>query len=499
MLWIALAPGAAPPPPNSFPPEPVAPTLGKGMSARSPEKAQASWDMAPEAGDLQALSWWALQFSPRVCVLEQAVLLEAQASVRLFGGQRALLARLRQEGVAFGLAGLAVAPTALAALALLHQLRPEGAMAQDSMVQAAAVAAEDRPARSATGCTVRRLAVTLDALPLSALSAVAAHGATLARLGCRTLGQLRRLPRGGLARRFGAPLLAALDQAYGEVPESYPWVELPECFDVGLEFTGRVEQAAGLLFGAQRLLQQLAAWLLARQCGVTGVALHWEHDLQRRSEAGQGRLEVRSAAATRDVAHLARLLAEHLARTTLAAPVVAIRLEACGVEPLPTASGSLLPDERALGESWPQLVERLSARLGPQRVLVGELRADHRPQHMQAWQPAARGLAVARGRRVALPGSVAQQPPWLLARPLRLAVRQDRPLYHGPLTLLAGPQRIEVGWWGAAEADEAEGPEAAEPTLRDYFIAESAEAGLLWIYRQRGGAEVGWYLHGLYG
>jgi protein ImuB len=61
------------------------------------------------------------------------------------------------------------------------------------------------------------------------------HGLTRwQRTGCRTWGQLRALPRGGVARRFGAALLQA-GQAYGERPEVCPWLALPEVFDMRLE------------------------------------------------------------------------------------------------------------------------------------------------------------------------------------------------------------------------------------------------------------------------
>jgi protein ImuB len=64
------------------------------------------------------------------------------------------------------------------------------------------------------------------------------------------------------------------------------------------------------------------------------------------------------------------------------------------------------------------------------------------------------------------------------------------------LRLLAGPQRIETGWWDAVPAG---------PAVRDYFIARSDHAGLLWVYRERPDtdpeAQAGparWYLQGLY-
>ena len=77
-------------------------------------------------------------------------------------------------------------------------------------------------------------------------------------------------------------------------------------------------------------------------------------------------------------------------------------------------------------------------------------------------------------------------PTWLLAEPLKLAVHQQQPYYQGPLRLLAGPQRLESGWWQGL-------------ALRDYFVAQNPNATLLWIYRERLGADnTQWYLHGLF-
>lgn len=424
------------------------------------------------------LAWWALQWTPRVCLLDEAVLLEVAMSERLFGGRRALLQRLRAQAGAAGAQALATAPTALAALALLRQLD---------------VGVEPAPWLPATGCGVRRLAATLDALPLGHLSAARPHAATLHQLGCRTLGDVRALPREGLARRFGADLLSALDQAHGQRAESHPWVSLPERFEQRLECPSAVEHAQGLLFGAQRLLNALQAWLAARQSGVLAFTLHWEHDRLRRSELRGGQVALRTAHATRDMVHLTRLLAEHLARTTLAAPATALRLVADEVAPLPTTSQSLLPGERpAGGEAWGQVLERLSARLGPQQVLQGQVCADHRPEAMARWAPASavRPLSTA-ARAPALPPTLAWQPPWLLREPLRLAVVGERPVYQGPLQLLAGPQRLETGWWVDERCD-------APAAQRDYHVALSPQAGLVWIFLQHGKSPA-WYLHGIYG
>lgn len=435
-----------------------------------------------------ALAWWALQFTPRVAHLEQAVLLEVSASERLFGGRELLRVHLLQAVQSVMPVQSAHASTALLALAYLQVGTENGSPAPDL-------------------------------LPLATLAEARAHLPTLERLGCRCWGDLRALPRGGVVRRFGAALLDALDRAYGLKPEVYPWLELPEVFDIPLELSAQVETAPALLFAARRLLSQLQVWLAARQRGILALELGWQMDA-RRNTATHGSLVVRTAEPTRDMGHLQRLLGEHLERTTLAAPALYLRMRSLETALLPGVSASLLPDELRQGDSLHHLLERLSARLGPGQVLRAEPRADHRPECMQRWEPAAQGLADATpasggkpagaGRKrkalqaAAAPACAELYPTWLLATPLRLAVHQDRPIYQGPLTLLVGPQRLESGWWGSGAAQ-------AGMALRDYFLARSEQAGVLWIYRERlaAGAQLAdssaqqpgsqWYLQGLFG
>lgn len=56
---------------------------------------------------LGGLSTWCLQYTPRVAVIEPitespAVVMEVEASVRLFGGKRRLVERVRQESTDLG-------------------------------------------------------------------------------------------------------------------------------------------------------------------------------------------------------------------------------------------------------------------------------------------------------------------------------------------------------------------------------------------------------------
>ena len=411
-----------------------------------------------------ALGWWALQFTPKVARVDDALLLELSASERLWGGRSALLRHIHAADKPVAGVHFARGASSLIALAQLQLLQSQSL---------------SNRARSRTAP---------DDLPLATLAAARPHLATLERLGCTRWGQLRALPRGGVARRFGAGLLDALDRAYGQAPDSYPWLLLPEQFDATLELGSQVEAAPALLFAARRLFNQLQLWLQARHAGVLALLLGWTMD-ERRNTASHGELVLRTAEPSADMAHLQRLLAEQLARITLPAPVLYLHLRSLETEKLRGESASLLPLEQVSGDSLLQMQERLCARLGVGQVLQVQALAEHRPERMQLWQALTQGT---RQGKLVPSDQGTLYPSWLLARPLRLAVRDQCPQYPGPLTLLAGPQRLEAAWWDGADC-----------ALRDYFLARSEQFGLLWIYRERlstelAGSESSWYLHGLF-
>ncbi|SFL86421.1 DNA polymerase Y family protein [Variovorax sp. OV329] len=431
--------------------------------------------------DAQALGWWALQFTPRVAWVDEGLLLEVSACERLWGGKRALMRELaRLNPVPGTRIQQAQGATSLVALARLRLFARGEAL----------------PAELPGG------------LPLDTLTAAREHLELLARMGCRSWGQVDALPRGGLVRRFGAGLRDALDMAWGRRPESYRWLELPEVFEQKLELPALAESAPELLWSANRLLAGLQIWLRARQQGVLALELQWTLDLRRFNGVDLPRNEqvvVRTAQATQDMAHLRRLLSERLALIRLGAPANWLRLRSIETVPWAGASTSFLPEDNRKGDKLHELVERLGARLGPDQVLVPVAQADHRPERMQRWARATTTVAAAaRGRKKSAakadaPASPLQPsapgalyPPWLLREPLRLELREGHPHYHGRLAKLVGPQRVEAGWWNEGQL-----------AVRDYFIAESPGAGLVWIYRERSSAWLAeeaprWFLQGVY-
>ena len=80
---------------------------------------------------LSGLATWCLQFTPRVAVIEPlsaspAIVMEVESSVRLFGGKRKLVQRVRDECADLGVRQLSWAPTSLAAVALARTGQSNG-------------------------------------------------------------------------------------------------------------------------------------------------------------------------------------------------------------------------------------------------------------------------------------------------------------------------------------------------------------------------------------
>jgi protein ImuB len=420
-----------------------------------------------EAEALQATALALLQFTPQLAEAEEAtLLLDVGASLRLFGGIRALCHRVAQSVRALGFTGtLSCAPTARGAWML----------------------ARSNAGRSLTMASLER---RLEGLPPGLLPPARAYLDWLEGIGCLTIGQLRSLPRPGLQRRCGRALLDMLDDAHGARPELHQWLAAPASFHAKLELFDRVENAEALLFGAHRLVLQLTGWLSAHQLAVERIQLLLEHE-RGRIAGPPTVVEIMLAEPTWKDTHLVRLLKERLAKLELPAPVIGLCLEAPQVQPMAPPSESLFPEPGGSKEDWQRLLELLAARLGADNVLQAAPNADYRPEHANSWVSIQTKIRPAEAR-AQLPPDIGSlpRPTWLLPKPIALMMRDHRPYYGSPLRIRSTGERIESGWWGAMQT-------------RDYFMAQGEDNPHYWLFKERdSGAtepETRWYLHGLFG
>jgi protein ImuB len=479
-----------------------------GAYALVPELDVRERDPALELRHLQALGRWATRYTPFVSLEPpDTLLLEVRGSLRLFGGAAALLARAHRELAARGWQSLAaLAPTPRAATWLSRA-------APGTLVETEAL-----------------LAGRLGALGFGCTGWSERTHETLVRLGVRTLGELRRLPRDGLARRFDAQVLRELDEAFGLVPAPRRRHASPERFQERVDLAAELEQVEHLEPAFDRLLERMGRFLRVRNAGVERVVVAFAHRDSKPTCLALGR-----ATPCGEPAEWRLLLRERLGRETLRAPVLAVALRTSVVVPLESESDALpgLATERTQANAW-TLLDRLRARLGDEAVNGVCLVPEHRPE--AAWRRVkprpARGAGAAselgapaapkvaaknaaakassppvRPRRTgaldrvaphAYAHSLAPRPLWLLAAPQRLHVQQGQPCYGGMLRFESGPERIESGWWDGRDV------------ARDYYVAVTREGVRLWIYREFGAqarGELGaqargesrWFLHGLFG
>jgi len=388
------------------------------------------------------LAAWAYRHSSQVSAQwPGAIVLEARASFRLFGPWPRFEARLREELDGLGFSHrIALAPTPRAARAF--------AGLRDGFAVTSAAAMHE---------TLERVSVRRAALPGDA-------GERLHRMGVRTLGALRALPRDGLRRRFGIELLDHLDRLHGDADDPLDCYLPPDHFDARIELGYEVESHQALLFPLRRLIGDLATYLSVRDGGVQRFVLRLEHE-EAHSDVVVGLL-----AAEREPGMLFELTRSRLEQAAIPKPVVAVRLLARELPPFVPAARDLFDARSAQAVPWPQLRERLRARLGDDAVWRIAPSGDPRPE--RAWRRASVDDDAACARE-APPRPT--RPAWLLQRPVPLVDPKPR--------IVSGPERLESGWWDGQDA------------RRDYYVLQTSQGQYAWAFAPPG-EQGGWMLQG---
>ncbi|HEX7751276.1 MAG TPA: DUF6504 family protein [Novosphingobium sp.] len=441
---------------------------------------------ADEAGDrafLETLAVRAQRWGPWSAVdAPDGLLVDVSGAAHLFGGEGALLDDVRAALAGQGLAARpAIAPTAGAAWALAHHDADHAILAADADI-----------------------AARLAPLPAAALRLDDDVLLVLRRLGLKRIGDLASIARPALLRRFRDPRspdanpLIRLDQLLGRLAEPLLPITAPEVPAVQrrlmepIRHRGLLDQVVG------DLAADMARLLEARALGLRRIELAlWKVD-------GDVVLRVLElAAASRDAAHVARLLGARLDDIDAGFGIELARMRAVWTEALPLGQGDFDTESERQGTSLATCIDRLTTRLGTAAVRRPAPQASHVPERAQRWQPPLEPAPVP------VPVSLGQE---AFACPVR------------PLKLLDGPEPIAVlyatpdgqphrfRWRGQVhEIARAEGPERIAPEwwrerstvrLRDYYRIEDRAGRRYWIYRSgivgdgRGGAPE-WFLQGL--
>jgi protein ImuB len=291
-------------------------------------------------------------------------------------------------------------------------------------------------------------------------------------MGFRQLRDLLRLPHKALNRRFGPALSDYLDRLLGIRADPRVLYQPPETFSSRLDLPAEIGTSQALLFPLRRLLEELCGALRGGDTAVQAVQITLGHE-DPHAEHGETRLDLGLQSPTQDARRLLAVLRQRLERLRLPGPVRAIRLDAPRLLKFAAGQHTLFRDtpperQQEQQQDIDQLAERLQARLGRDAVsgLTGV--EDHRPEY--SW----RTRALDEPPRCT---ALAHRPAWLLPKPRRCAIENYE--------ILAGPERIESGWWDGRDC------------RRDYFVVRDAHGSTLWAFHEYK-PHPGWYLHGIF-
>jgi protein ImuB len=351
------------------------------------------------------------------------------------------------------------------------------------------------------------------ALPSAALGLAKETICSLQRAGLNTVGAVAARPMAAIAARFGMEAVTAIQRLVGG--EHAPTVALkpPQPLRFERRFADPVTHQHVLANVLHELMQEAAHALEDREHGGRRLRL----ELQR-SDGAAHKLVIETSAPTRDPALILRLFDERIG--TLTDPldpgfgydsmVVTITV----TEPLASAQLGLhgvAGDGAGKGDAaLSELIDRLSTRLGPDRIHRLVQQDSHVPEQAQLAVP-----AIQCPRAALWPDAPLDEPPtrplFLFNPPQPIEVMAEVPdnpprrfrwrrrLHE--VRLYEGPERIASEWWRRRGGEES----GSGGLTRDYYRIEDVHGRRFWIFRHGLYTEKPdphqrpkWYLHGLF-
>ncbi len=477
--------------------------------AMRPELELRQADSQAEAELLASIADWLRRFTPLAALdAPDGAMLDIEGCAHLFGGEQAMIAAIESGLRAQGLhARCAIAPNPALAWAL----------------------ARFSTTRSLAGGDHAGAAKILRTLPVAALRVSGDIVSGLRTAGLTRVGDLLTRPRGPLAARFGAGLIARLDAIVGAARdpisprfEAAPYMA-ERRFAEGLARRDDIERVLA------DLAHDLCAMLERHGEGVRKVAASFF-----RVDGATRHIAAATSRPQRDASALTRLLRERIEAlgeegldTGYGFDV--IRLAANAVERMAGAQTSELvaaAREKDDAQAFVDLIDRLGARFGMRRVQRLTFQDTHVPEFAGQTQPASfsrahcasragptcgdrvskdgHALHASRRRLTSPPrheGALCGRPPRLFEKPepvdATAAVPDGPPLRFKwrrathEIAAYEGPERIAPEWWRDAGL------------TRDYFHVEDRNGGRFWLFREglfgRETIQPRWFVHGVFG
>lgn len=430
--------------------------------------------------DLAPLAEYGLRYTPHVSLDEDCVFFDLTEVGHLVKEELSFVLRLIQDCHRQGFfpVWIAVADTPQAARAIVHFAFPE----------------LDVPLSRAWILPPGKSWEWVKSLPVEALQVGDEGHRICHELGCHRLEDVQRVPLSEWYDRLGEEFVVKFQQILGQQEEILPPYQPPPRFEerIWLEHPTTVRDILdAYLFD---ILRRLEGSLVREGQGALELTVELQCEDNSRLSFHVGFFQP-----TVSAARFFTLLQLRMEDIRIPAAVVAIRAIVPYVAALEWKQPCLFSEKDILPyfQEWEDLLERLAARLGRERVCQAFLEPDHAPEYVVRWKSclALRGRQRNIGKYSTAHKSFNPRPLYLFNHPVVMETVTGVPSgvpycvrYRGQVVVVTrcwGPERIETGWWrGRAIA-------------RDYYRVELATGQHLWVYRC---LETGrWFLHGVFG
>ena len=401
----------------------------------------------------------------------------------------------------------------------------------------------------------------LGPLPVNSLRLPATALDALARLGIATIEQLIEIPQEAIVQRLGAVVTQRCQQLFGQTIESLKMVHSQQRYVSEQVLLGPIDGGQMVVDLFRHMLEPILERLAKRDRGVLQLCCKFEVSRHGQQIYCDTTANVASATVTASGNHVEQFMIG-LYRPTVQCPHLVslfqlawekreridemyhISIEATQTARLqqvqlglftqkeseqPVTEKCELARDQIPPHVFARLIDRLTSRLGKQRVSRPQLTAESQPEFsfemqavveldMRRWcrhvlRPARKMLDTSSGQvALARPQKTRankQRSGWALGQPLAIAARPlwywDSPLEircytkrrtGAPIRLFHrgrwhqvirswGPERIETGWW------------RSRAVRREYFRVEVDSGQRFWVFRQLPTAQ--WFLQGNFG
>ena len=300
---------------------------------------------------------------------------------------------------------------------------------------------------------------------------------SLEGLGIKTIGQILKIPKKKIRRRFNNRLLDDLDLIFSKnVVSRLNTVKKSVPVEEKKDFINPVTEKEYLLHELKKILKSLCKNINEQHLGTRRVNLFITTENKKKLSY---EISVDLSQGTSSFLNIFFLIKEKFNYIKIEEPVTSIKVIFQDIQYIEEKTDDLIIEKKKYSLSIIELIAVLSSKLKQSSIISFNNQINYAPE-LKFKKSFFSGKTYP-NNTITTTDPDTQDVIWIYDSPLLLKKKHEMPLYKGELKICLGPERIETNWW------------TKYPLRRDYYIAETKNNEKLWVYRT---PEKKWYLHG---